>query len=184
MCKQLCAQLFLDKRPKLVDGFILLSHLGIGCFLVLVFSQELLKRACIETPRLLINKGCLHQHGIGSLVQDVLHLLVGNGEPQLFGLLLNELVLHIASPNHVLHLIKLLVVQVILSLLHFDSLGVLVNHLLEFLNADLLAIHLANLLSLVVACGLARTECLFGNKCQQAKTNDSDENHATASNFS
>ena len=162
----------------------MLSHLWIRCLLVLVLGQEFFQRASVEASRLLVNKGRLHQHGVGTLIQDVLHLLVGNGEAQLFGFLFHELVLYIGIPNHVLHLVKLLVVQVILTLLHFDSFSVFVNHLLEFLNADFLAIHFANLLSLVVAGGLARAECFFGNKCQQAKTNDSDENHATASNFS
>ena len=146
MCQQalvllsqgLLTQGLLYEAPVAIKYLILLCHLRINTLLSLVLSQELLQLVGIETAGLLVDKWGLCQHGIGSLLQNVLQLGICYREAQLGGLSLYNLGLHIGIPHHVLDLIKLLLMQILSTLLHLNHLRILVDELLEVLHINLL----------------------------------------------
>ena len=155
LSEQLLTKCLLDEVPVLVDCIILLCKLGICAALCLVFSEELLQSINVKATCLLIEERSLHKHRVGSLCQNILHLLVSNSQTKLLCLVSDKLCLDIGVPHHILHLIELIFIQIVLTLLHLNNFSVLVYEFLELSDADLVAQHLAYLLMLLSARRLA-----------------------------
>ena len=137
--KGLLTEGLLYESPILIERIILFSYLC-GCSLLcLVVRKELLKGVYIEASRLPVYERSLLEHGVDAHPHDVLHLLVGYGQAKLLSLVLHQFGLHIGVPDHVFHLIHLLVVQVAGTLLHLDHFLILFHECLEFLHIDFLA---------------------------------------------
>ena len=184
LCEKLLTQVLLHEGPIFVDGLILLCHLRVACLLSLVVGKELLQRVDIKATCLLVNKRGLHEHGVCALVKNVCHLLVCNSKTELLCLVGDELVLNKCVPHHVANAIELVLVKVLLTLLHLDDLCVLVNKLLKIVKIDFLSQHFAYLLTLFVACIIARTESFFSDKSKQAQSDYTNQDGTFASDFS
>lgn len=138
LCEKLLTKSLLDECPILVDSVILLCELRISLSLSLILGKELLKSINVKATSLLVDERSLHKHRVGTLCQNILQLGICNGKTELLGLVLDKLGLNICVPNHVLNLIELVFIKVVLTLLHLNYLGVLVNELLELCNVDFL----------------------------------------------
>ncbi len=138
LCEELLAQAFLNKSPVLVDCLILLCELRVVLALCLILGDELLQRVGVETASLLVEERSLHEHRVCALNEHILQLCVCYGQSHLLCLILNKLCLHISVPHHVLHLIELVFVEILLTLLHLNYLGVLIYEFLKISHTDFL----------------------------------------------
>ena len=136
--KELLTQALLDIVPVLVDSVILLSSLRIRSLHLLILSEELLELVGIEASCLTVHEGSREKHLVRTLVEHVLHLVVGDGKTELVTLFLDELVLHEILPYLITKLVELIIGQVLLP--HdFHSVLSLIHELGKVLVADFLS---------------------------------------------
>ena len=110
LCKSLLTQCLLDELPVVIDFLVLLSHL---CTLwirlhSLVVCKEFGEHRRVETTSLLVNERRLHEHGVCTLLHDVLKLGVGNCQPQFLSLVGENGVAYKCVPHLILDLVEFL----------------------------------------------------------------------------
>ena len=129
LTEQLLTEVLLHELPVVVDARILLSHLGIAtCLLhLLIVGQELGQLADVETSRLLIDKRCLHEHGIRTCFQHILKFFISHRQTQFLGLGFDDGVVDKLLPYLILNLVKLVFRQIVTTLRHLDDLLILVD---------------------------------------------------------
>ena len=109
------------------------SDEGIKAELARRINEELGKLGDIKTARLLIYERRLCEHRVGTLLHDVLKLLVGNGKTELLALIVDNLLVDVGIPHLILDLVEFLLREVVTTLSHLHNLLILVNECLEFL---------------------------------------------------
>ena len=102
----------------------------------LVLGEELVELFDVEGTGLLVAEGCLGEHGVLAVLDDVLHLCIGNGESEDLGLVLEDLVLHVGVPDLVANLLHLLLGEVVAAGAELDDVHVLVHEIVELLDVD------------------------------------------------
>ena len=178
--EQFVAELLFGVIPKLLNHLYLLYSFSVLCLLSLckglvVVLHEVLQALKVESACLLVAEE--HGHHLQALcitlAQCFLHFAIGYEEAEFVALVLYHAFLYKLLPNLLADLFCLLVVEgAVLPLhthLHFGYFALLIHHLLEILNVELFAVHLAYNVSVHVGGSFQRAEEFFGNEGKEGQ---------------
>ena len=113
LAEKLCPEILLDKQPVVVNRLHLVELGRLLGLRLVVAVQELLERIHVKTARLLIDKRCLRQHRIGTIVQYILYFLLCHRQPYLLCISLQDTVADQLLPYLVLHLVEFFLGKVV-----------------------------------------------------------------------
>ena len=140
--QQFLTQLLLSVCPELVDHCHLLCHFRIRLLALhrLSLLQKLLQSSVVETSSLSHEHWHILESLSSTFFNRLLHFLVCYFKTELISFVLHELELDILLPNHITHLILLLIGEVT-TRAKFCCLASFIDHFIEVLLRKAFAIH-------------------------------------------